>query len=61
MARGHIGWKPFEMSAEHAAELIVRRLNKNYALIAFPASLVICARMAALLPEPIQRFVMRRF
>ena len=61
MARRHIGWKPFEMSAEHAAELIIHGLSKNYALIAFPASLVICARIAALLPEPIQRFVMRRF
>jgi short-subunit dehydrogenase len=61
MARRHIGWKPFEMSTELAAELIVQGLNKNRALIAFPASLAICARIAALLPEPIQRFVMRRF
>jgi short-subunit dehydrogenase len=61
MARRHIGWKPFEISTEQAAKLIVRGLNRNRALIAFPTSLVICARMAALLPEPIQRFVMRRF
>jgi len=61
MARRHIGWKPFELSTEDAAELIIRGLNRNRAIIAFPTSLVFCARIAALLPEPIQRFIMLRF
>jgi len=61
MAQRHIGWKPFEISADRAAELIIGGLNKNRAVIAFPVALAICARITSLLPEPIQRIVMRNF
>jgi short-subunit dehydrogenase len=55
MAARYLGWKPFEVSADDAARRIIRGLNRNRAVIAFPWPLVLAARLQQLLPEALRR------
>jgi short-subunit dehydrogenase len=55
------GQKPFLMSAEGAAELIVNGLIRNKSIIAFPRGFAFLTRIGALLPERIQRLTSRSF
>lgn len=52
------GRRPLEMSADEAADRVVRGLAKNLAIVAFPAALALAARGASLLPESLRRFGM---
>ena len=55
------GWKPLEMSADAAAERIVRGLARDRELIAFPWPLVFISRFGALLPDGLRRLGMKPF
>jgi short-subunit dehydrogenase len=55
------GWKPFEMSAERAAMLIARGLDRDKAVIAFPWLLAFLTRIGALLPENVRRLTSQPF
>jgi short-subunit dehydrogenase len=55
------GSKPFAMPAERAADLIVRGLQRNRAVIAFPFLFALFARFGGLLPERVRRWTMRPF
>ncbi len=50
MSARHRGAKPFEMSAERAARIIVRGLERDRTVIAFPWQLVLPAMLNMLLP-----------
>jgi short-subunit dehydrogenase len=55
------GWKPLEITADRAAERIVKGLARDRAVIAFPAPLVLAARLARLLPTGLRRWAMWPF
>jgi short-subunit dehydrogenase len=55
MAAHYLGWKPFEISPEDAAHRIIRGLERNRAVIAFPWPLVFAARLQQILPEALRR------
>lgn len=61
MGSRYQGWRPLLMSAERAAERIVRGLERNDAVIAFPRSLALLARLSMLVPEPIRRLGLTGF
>ncbi|MBX9934069.1 MAG: SDR family NAD(P)-dependent oxidoreductase [Methylobacterium sp.] len=61
MGGDYDGWRPMEMSAEEAARRIVRGLERDDEIIAFPQPLAALARGAALLPERLRRLGMRDF
>jgi short-subunit dehydrogenase len=53
--------KPQEMAPEKAAEIIVRGLEKNRAVIAFPRTLALLTQLNALLPDRLRRLLLPRF
>jgi short-subunit dehydrogenase len=55
------GWRPFEVTAEVAAERIVRGLARDREVIAFPWILVLMSRLGALLPDGLRRLALRPF
>jgi short-subunit dehydrogenase len=55
------GWKPFEMSAETAAEAAFRGLAANRAVIAYPAILAAMSWIGGILPDRVRRFTARPF
>jgi short-subunit dehydrogenase len=55
------GWRPLEMSAERAAEHVVRGLARDRDVIEFPKLLAAGARGASLLPEVLRRLGMSGF
>jgi short-subunit dehydrogenase len=55
------GAKPFSISADAAARLIVRGLERNRPVIAFPLVFSWVARLGGLLPESIRRWTVPRF
>lgn len=55
------GWKPFEVSADRAAEIIATRLRRNPDVLAFPRLLATSSRIGALLPGPLRRFFLLAF
>lgn len=55
------GKKPFAMTAEAAAEAIVRGLRRNRPVIAFPFLFTLLTRIGGLLPESLRRWTMRPF
>lgn len=55
------GWKPFEMSAETAADLAFRGLAANRAVIAFPTILAAMSWIGGILPDRVRRFTARPF
>ena len=50
MSARHKGAKPFEIPADRAARIIVRGLERNRAVIAFPLPLVLGSMLNMLLP-----------
>jgi short-subunit dehydrogenase len=55
------GWKPGEVTAEQAAQIIARGLRANRGVISFPRSLALLARLGAIMPELIRRPFMIAF
>lgn len=55
------GWKPFEIDATRAADIIVRGLEAGRSDIVFPRALWLGAVIAAHLPRFIRDFAFRRF
>lgn len=61
MSRSVPGPKPFCMSAEHAAALIVRGLARGRRRISFPFPLAAGCRLLAVLPASVAGWLVRRF
>lgn len=61
MSARYLGPKPFEISADEAAALIVRRVAKGHETIAFPWPLVALIRLSNMLPRRLVRLVLARF
>ena len=59
MSRQETGKKPFEMSAERAAEIIRRGIGRNRAVIAFPSWFAFLTRIGGLLPDGLRERVTR--
>lgn len=55
------GWRPLEMSAAAAAARIVRGLERDQEVIAFPGLLFHAARVASVTPEALRRLGMHAF
>ena len=55
------GWKPFEMKAERAAELICRGLARDQSIITFPRFFSAVTRIGGLLPERVRRWTSQPF
>lgn len=60
MSARYLGPKPFEMSADAAAALILKRLARGCERIAFPWPLVALIRLSRLLPRRVSRYVLSR-
>ena len=61
MTQQESGPKPFAIEAERAAELIVRGLQRNRSIIAFPFLFALVTRLSGLLPSPVLRWTLPRF
>ncbi len=61
MSRRFVGRKPFEMSAEKAAQIIAVRLEKNRFRIVFPRIVAIGIFLLECLPESLQAFFLKKF
>ena len=61
MSKRHHGFKAFEVSAEHAARIIRRGLERNRALITFPWQLAFGIWLGDWLPPRISDIFARRF
>ncbi|WP_181705300.1 SDR family NAD(P)-dependent oxidoreductase [Chthonobacter rhizosphaerae] len=61
MSARHGGARPFEISAEKAARLIVRRLEKGRRVIAFPFPLALGIFLGNLLPPALSDLTMKPF
>jgi short-subunit dehydrogenase len=61
MIQRESGAKPFKMTAEKAAELICRGLERDRALIVFPRLFALMTRIGGLLPDRIRRWTMAPF
>ncbi len=55
------GWRPLEMSAEKAAALIAKGLERDRDVVSFPLPLAILARGVLLLPEWVRRVSLSAF
>jgi short-subunit dehydrogenase len=55
------GHKPFAMSAQSAADLIVRGLQQNRSIIAFPFWFALITRLGGLLPDSVRRWTSEPF
>ena len=54
-------WKPFEISAEAAADRIAKALERDRAVVTFPWPLAFAARIGAAMPDSVRRIAMRPF
>ena len=61
MMQKEAGMKPFAVSANAAANLIVRGLQKNRSIIAFPRLFGLITRLGGLLPDNVRRRTIPRF
>ncbi len=61
MMQQESGRKPFAIPPESAADVIVRGLQRNRAIIAFPFLFALAARLGALLPDAVRRWTIPRF
>jgi short-subunit dehydrogenase len=61
MMQQESGRKPFAISPESAADLIVRGLQRNRSVIAFPFLFALITRLSGLLPDSVRRRTMPRF
>ena len=57
LADQHLGWQPFKMSADKAAQKIMRGIASNRAIVAFPFALHLLARPSIIAPDIIRRAV----
>jgi short-subunit dehydrogenase len=55
------GWKPFEMTPEQAAELILRGLARDKSIITFPRFFSLMTRIGGLLPERVRQWTSKSF
>jgi short-subunit dehydrogenase len=55
------GWKPLEMPAERAADLTIRGLAANRAVIAFPRVFAAISWIGGILPDRVRRLTSRPF
>ncbi|MFC7052242.1 SDR family NAD(P)-dependent oxidoreductase [Hansschlegelia quercus] len=60
MSARYLGPKPFEMSADAAAALIRRRVERSASLVAFPWQMVAAIRVGRLLPRRLLRLILGR-
>lgn len=61
MSDRYLGWKPFLMSADKAAGIILHGLERRQRVIAFPWQLVALTRAARLVPPSVEALVMKHF
>jgi short-subunit dehydrogenase len=61
MGARYKGWRPLSISPDEAARHIRRGLARDRAIIAFPRSLAIVARLSGAVPEPLRRTFMGGF
>jgi short-subunit dehydrogenase len=61
MGSRYKGWRPFLMSADQAATRISAGLQRDRAVIAFPRSLALVARLSTFVPEPVRRLGLSSF
>jgi short-subunit dehydrogenase len=61
MLANETGWRPFEMLPEKAADLVVRGLVANRAVIAFPRVLAAMSWIGGILPDRVRRLTSRPF
>ncbi len=61
MSARHVGPKPFEITAERAARIIMRGLRRRRARIAFPWPLVFGVHIGRFLPTRVEEFFLRGF
>ncbi|GBU19729.1 MULTISPECIES: SDR family NAD(P)-dependent oxidoreductase [Methylobacterium] len=61
MGGDYKGWRPMEMSADEAAARIVKGLERDRDVVAFPWLMFHAARGASLLPEALRRLGMHGF
>jgi short-subunit dehydrogenase len=61
MSARSTAWKPLEVSAEAAADRIVKALQKDKAVVTFPWLLAFAARLGAALPDALRRPILRPF
>lgn len=60
MSQRYLGPKPFEMSAEEAAKLIRRKIDRGAGVIAFPWQIVAAIRAGRMLPRFVRRIFLSR-
>lgn len=60
MSQRYLGPKPFEMSADDAAKLIRRKVDRGAAVIAFPWQIVAAIRAGRVLPRFVRRIFLSR-
>ena len=58
MANAYVSVKPLQIGAEDAARRIRHGLERRKAIIAFPRSLYLAARLQQWLPDPVRRRAM---
>jgi short-subunit dehydrogenase len=61
MTQQESGWRPLEMPAARAAELICRGLARDRPIIAFPFLLALLSRIGGVLPDRLRRWSARPF
>jgi len=61
MTQRESGWKPFEMPAGRAADVICRGLARNRPIIAFPLVLALLSRIGGVLPDRLRRLTAKPF
>ena len=61
MGARYKGWRPLSMSPDEAARCIRRGLARDQAVVAFPRSLALVARLSGFVPEPVRRRFMGGF
>lgn len=61
MGTRYKGWRPMLMSAEKAAAVILRGLDRDRPVIAFPRPLALAARLSTFVPEPVRRLGLSGF
>jgi short-subunit dehydrogenase len=61
MTQQESGWRPFEMPAGRAAELICRGLARDRPVIAFPFLLALLSRIGGVLPDGLRRLTAKPF
>jgi hypothetical protein len=61
MGARYKGWRPLSMTPDQAARHIRQGLAQDKAVIAFPRSLALAARLSGFVPEPVRRRFMGGF